>query len=1255
MTRGPASRCLPLPAAGASRFVGDPVDVVTGNLIDQETDFRLPSAAVAFAWSRAYDSSRRKADRGVGRGFRHGLDHELRFDLDGMRYVSPTWNEVAFPALNRDGDSALRQTLLLVRLTEHRYRLEEPGGRSYEFGFVSLSAPAQLLYVRERERAIELRYDRARLTGVGLGEPGTLRIDWDGTRIARVTLLAAAAIATEGGKHMQLARYAYDSRGRLTEVENAYKHRLQYRYDDAERITQKIGRRGYAFRFRYDDQGRCVESRGEDGSEAVQLEYRPLERTTIVTRHDGGRWRYLYDTTGVVTHVIDPFDGIQAFALDDEGKVVREIDPLGNVSEIEYDARGVAVAKIDPLGNRLPLPEDIEAAVPLAHREGQNPLEWEYGQLFEPPARLPSRTSSLVRVPADARASVRVFDPEWGGKTRMIRDLQGLPLREEREDGAARRWAFDENANVRWKIDFDGHKREFEYTSDNHFSREIDALGRVTRYEHSPSEQVIAVTDPGGTRTEYVRDEKDRVTEVRRHGRVRERYEYDLAGNLVTKRNTSGEPIVELTVGPGNRRLARTLSSGESQRFEYDERGRLIQAESAAGSCEFAYASSGRRTRDLRDGVGVEHGRTYVIDRTTTVFGRFSIRLRRLDANTWLLIDPLGRSHALRQLEPGVLQRELHNGWSELSQYDLRGRCLFKRLYRHDDRDRLWQRSFQYSGEGDLVGRNDSRRGSTRYLCDASHRLQQVEHPDGKIDEYVYDAADNLLRMPGLREGFVSAKTEGAERYYEAAGSGGVALQSGNRLYRANGESFVYDARDHVVARERTHATTRFVRDSLDRLISIEGPGLSWQAKYDPLGRRTEKTSNGRTTRYYWDTDRLAAEILPDGRVRIYVYVDALAMVPMLCVEYDSCEADPAEGRCYYFVSNHLGSIEAVLDDEGDSVWSARLEPYGSAHVELGQQFHQPLRFPGHFYDDETGLHYNRFRYYDPTLGRYLESDPKGLEGGLNLYAYTRNPLRQVDLRGLNTSCPNGEDCPQRRRQDDEDGADTESAPLPRPGGDPDAPKQNDQPLNSKGLTSEQDAYFRNRIDNAPNEAAATQARYDRNCAARDNAGQPSHLSPADWTAASSGVLDNSARGRAQEAAVLNDLGVSNNNEGSSPKQYPCEDGTQTRPDAVTNDSVIEVKSVPDSRHADGEPRTVYRTDQIEAQQAGASKDEKQHVTVITNGEPDNCRPSGPLADPDNGSQVLHRNSDSGDWSGWNPDANEGNGGWEKLDGTPTL
>jgi RHS repeat-associated protein len=153
-------------------------------------------------------------------------------------------------------------------------------------------------------------------------------------------------------------------------------------------------------------------------------------------------------------------------------------------------------------------------------------------------------------------------------------------------------------------------------------------------------------------------------------------------------------------------------------------------------------------------------------------------------------------------------------------------------------------------------------------------------------------------------------------------------------------------------------------------------------------------------------------------------------MTPFLFVDYATVEAAPESGRVYAVLANHLGCPEAIQDAEGRWVWTAQIEPYGHAVVDVGADFHQPLRWPGHYFDAELGLHHNRFRMYSPELGRYLEPDPLGRAGGLeNVYQYTTNPLKTVDVRGLSTSCP----VPSKKRpvREPEEKPDEEDAEAP--------------------------------------------------------------------------------------------------------------------------------------------------------------------------------------------------------------------------------
>ncbi len=106
------------------------------------------------------------------------------------------------------------------------------------------------------------------------------------------------------------------------------------------------------------------------------------------------------------------------------------------------------------------------------------------------------------------------------------------------------------------------------------------------------------------------------------------------------------------------------------------------------------------------------------------------------------------------------------------------------------------------------------------------------------------------------------------------------------------------------------------------------------------------------------------------------------------------------DASIYYFHKDHLGTPQKLSDSTGAIVWAANYLPFGQADVSIATVDNN-LRFAGQYYDQETGLHYNYHRYYDPSIGRYLRADPIGLKGGINLYSYVQNnPVNFIDPTG---------------------------------------------------------------------------------------------------------------------------------------------------------------------------------------------------------------------------------------------------------------
>jgi len=189
-----------------------------------------------------------------------------------------------------------------------------------------------------------------------------------------------------------------------------------------------------------------------------------------------------------------------------------------------------------------------------------------------------------------------------------------------------------------------------------------------------------------------------------------------------------------------------------------------------------------------------------------------------------------------------------------------------------------------------------------------------------------------------------------------------------------------------------------FGYDEHNRLVSYTDGATTAGYGYDPQGRRIEKTVDGLSTYYLWDGTRLLAELDAGGNVLTqYAYLPG-QRVP--------AEMQDANG-VYEVHSDHLQTPKRLTDTSQTLVWSAEHVAYGEAIVDEdpdnnGIPVTLNIRFPGQYYDQETGLHYNFFRYYDLNTGRYITQDPIGQAGGLNLYAYVEgDPVGLMDPLGL--------------------------------------------------------------------------------------------------------------------------------------------------------------------------------------------------------------------------------------------------------------
>ncbi|MCC5884697.1 MAG: RHS domain-containing protein [Halomonas sp.] len=264
-----------------------------------------------------------------------------------------------------------------------------------------------------------------------------------------------------------------------------------------------------------------------------------------------------------------------------------------------------------------------------------------------------------------------------------------------------------------------------------------------------------------------------------------------------------------------------------------------------------------------------------------------------------------------------------------------------------------------------------------------------------------YDAAGRLI---------ASQHGDRAHRYpVDAAGNrleGTAKAQSDNRLTQLGGTRYRHDGAGNLVEREDPNGERLSLGyDGANRLVRLtrtapQGATQEASYRYDGLGRRISKTmrhANGTTatTHYGWDGDRLVHEATDTQRTTV-VYEPG-SFVPMLRVDQTS---DGAAKQISAYVTDALGTPMQLVTPTGDTLWQAQPDDWAAVTNERGTAS-QPIRFQGQWHDEESGLYYNRHRYYDPQQGRYTSQDPIGLNGGTNLYGYVSNPTAMVDPLGL--------------------------------------------------------------------------------------------------------------------------------------------------------------------------------------------------------------------------------------------------------------
>jgi RHS repeat-associated protein len=970
---------------GLCNSPGEPINPFTGEVYNDFEDYRATDTG--FVWERHYRSGWNEQDGPLGYGYRHCLQRTLTFYRKRAVYETHDNEQVAL-GLNDDGTFQPTAGFSLRRSDSRTFVLKTDRDETLTYTLLP-GSPATGRLERYVAPGVDvyLYYDeRGRLRALSeassRGAVDTLFYYGSDGYIAEVHR------GVRGQAAVGISRYVYKG-GCLVEWYDAVGGVKRFRYDAERRMVQGTDRRGYSFHWEYDpNNGRCIKSYGDDGLWGVEAKYEGS--TSTFTEPDGGVWTFKFFPDGVISHIADPLGGIMQYAKDDNGRISRQLLPNGIEVEWVYGLDGKLIHRRDQWSNLIP-PEDEAPNLPdpLAYDGPENQRDCLLGRTSR------KRATLLTALPFAQQRALEQLGPLFTASTPLPqpkRDLLGRVTEQSHRDGSTEYFYRDAEGNVTARLDTNKQWWLRQIVSWNLLGAEKSPSGAVTQYTYNHREVRRTWIDANGNRSDYSFDLAQQVVEMRHDGAASRRLKRDIGGTVVEVQASDGSVLVKNEIGGHGLRTKSTLLGGEAYAFDYDAFGNCTEASNSEHQVKcrslrrYFFHPVPARVIEHVDGKGIRHGYDSSQQLHHTVFfERFCIEYRLLGDGKLRVFTPGGAVHDFYTAQGGEQVRDNGNGTVETTVFDADDRlCARLCSFRQRPWDAPhWVACYRYNAENELLEQIDTDIGSVRYGYDTDHRLIAQQDSRG-IREYAYDSAGNLTRNPQHRV---------------------IERLAGNLLAFTDSERFEYDACSRLAKRIRYDGRiTTYAYDGLGQLkeARFSDTEAVWRAGYDGLGRRIWRDYGGERTCFYWDGHRLAAEVTPDGKLRVYVYSNPDAFVPFMWLDYESVDAEPDSGRAFYLFTHGTGMPVRVEDQHGNVVWRAKhIDAYGSVHVDDGACVDLRLRFTGHFLDEHTGLHYNRYRDYDPALGRYLQPDPIDFAGGINLYAYPANPIVDVDLLGL--------------------------------------------------------------------------------------------------------------------------------------------------------------------------------------------------------------------------------------------------------------
>ncbi|SFB61831.1 RHS repeat-associated core domain-containing protein [Amycolatopsis marina] len=1022
---------------------GDPIDLATGEMIMGEVDVELPGV-LPLILRRAHHSGYR-VGRSFGRTWTSTLDQRLEVDQHGVCYAASDGVLLTYPTPPESGGAVLPAEgprWPLWRTSDGGYAVRHKDSGHVHYFPAGRYCPLAAVVDRNDNR-IDFEHDEDGLVKE-VRHSGGYRVAVDRT----AGLVTGLRLLTGEVTGVSLVQYRYDSAGRLSEVLNSSGLSQRFDYDHMGRVTRWENRNGEWYAYYYDERGRCVRTEGSGGVLTCSVNYDDVNRITTYTDSRGYATRYHFNENWQLIREISPLGHIGSFEWDRYGALLSRTDPLGRTWRYVYDRDGNMTAVIRPDGGQaLSDYNEFGQPVRIVDPDGATWL-YSYDQNGNHTS-IVDPTGATTRFGHGDRGQVVSTTDAMGNTHRVLADAAGLALVVTDPLGATVQYERDAFGRVvaitdpvggvtrlRWTVEGkllsrttpDGASEHWRYDGEGNQIEHVDPLGGVTRtrithfdfpaeraapdgakfsYSYDTELHLVSITNPQGLVWRYTYDAEGRLEqETDFNGRTLT-YKHDAAGQLLERINGAGQVVRFARDAMGN--VTRREVDGDITVFSYDPADRVLRATNSAADIVY------RRDRLGRPVEETVNGRTLAL--SFDALGRKVRRRTPSGSESYWSYDANSRPSVLRSGDH-VLRfgydasgRETTRMLGQdvvLSQsWDPNDRLLTQALAAgpagHFDgaapRRTVQSRSFHYRQDGYVQRIEDQDAGLWQLALDRTGRVNTVHGPRS-MERYAYDPAGKIAsaEMPSAQPG---------DR--EVRSYAGTLIRTAGRV------SYQHDSQGRTVLRSSRSLsgkvrTWHYRWDGDDRLTEVTTPdGWIWQYKYDPFGRRIAKLRQRPHDRsvvervaFSWEGTHLAEQLEETtGRATTWDW-GANTGRPLTQTEraLRPGTQDWYDSRFYSIITDLIGAPTELVDPSGSVAWRSSATLWGESVVSAGG-VGTPLRFPGQYYDDETGLHYNYFRYYDPHSGRYQSADPLGFLGGPDPHGYVGNPRLNADPLGL--------------------------------------------------------------------------------------------------------------------------------------------------------------------------------------------------------------------------------------------------------------